>query len=601
VSAQCRPTRRNPLRSAPTAAWLTLLLAACPSATPHVDLIVRGAALVDGTGAARRRADIAVVAGRVEAVGDLGSLRARRVIDGTGLVVTPGFVDLHSHADLILLGDRPTQERLLAAKIAQGVTTLIVGNCGLGVAPASASAAEVLFDVNGWMTPAGVTAPPGSVGEYLDRLGSAGIALNVGTLVPHGPLRYSAVGTAAGPPSGSQLDAMRAGLADGLGQGAFGLSVGLIYPPGMYSSTDELVELARVVAASEGLVTAHVRGSSETLLPATRELIDVARSSGARVHHSHLEAVGEPFWSDVPRVLALEDDARAAGLAVSHDVFPYTRAATMMAAIFPPWALEGGIPALLARLADRDERERLRDELASRVPAWPPWVPGGWPHNLVGAVGWDGIRVASVESGESPETAGKSLADLAAERGGDPFDVVVDLMLAERGHVGQLVDEISGRGEEIEPLLAILAHPAAAVVSDAEDFGRGTPHPAHAGAFARALRLAREHSLMPLEEAVRRMTSYPASLLRVEDRGVIRPGAWADLVLLDPETVTDRATWEDPRRAAEGVRWVLINGRVAVEAGRYVGGLPGAVLRRARGTEHPRTAGSDPGASSTTR
>jgi N-acyl-D-aspartate/D-glutamate deacylase len=371
---------------------------------------------------------------------------------------------------------------------------------------------------------------------------------------------------------------MRDALAAGLDAGAFGLSVGLIYPPGMYSDTDELVALAEVVAARDGLVTAHVRGSSELLLDATRELVDIARRSGARVHHSHLEAVGERFWPDVRRVLALEDEARREGLRVSHDVFPYTRAATMMSAIFPPWSLEGGVPALLDRLVDPGTSERVRDDIERRVPAWPPWEPGGWPHNLVGAVGWDGILVASVGSGESP-AVGRSLADLARDSGSDPYRVVVDLMRAEDGRVGQQVAEISGREDRLDALLAILAHPAAAVVSDAEDYGRGAPHPAHAGAFARALRLARELDLAPLPEMVRRMTSHPASIVGLADRGVLRPGAWADLVVFDPAVVADRATWSEPRLPADGIRNVLVNGVPVVREGIYTGGLAGRVLR----------------------
>lgn len=543
--------------------------------------MLRGGTLVDGTGAAPRRADIAVRDGRIHSVGALQSLRARRTIDVSGLVVAPGFVDMHSHADLILLGDRELQERLLGAKIAQGVTTVVLGNCGLGVAPVTPEAAAILAGVNGWMTPEGVTAGTLSIKDYLGRMEQGGIALNAGTLVPHGPVRISAMALATGAPAAAQLERMRRLVSQGLAQGAFGLSTGLIYPPGMYSPTDELIALASVVAEHAGLFTSHVRGSSETLELATKELIEIGRRSGARMHHSHLEAVGERFWPGVQRVLELEDEARAAGLMLSHDVFLYTRAATMMSAIFPPWALEGGIPGLLGRLARPETRAKLRLEIERRVPEWPPWIESGWPHNLVEAVGWDGIVLASVSPQGPRELLGRNLAEIAADRGRDPFDVVADLMLSEQGQVGQQVDEISGRDDQLEVLLSIFTHPHAAVISDAEDYGRGMPHPAHAGAFVRALRISRERGLFSLEEAVRRMTSYPASLVGLTDRGLVRPGAWADLVLFDPQEVRDEATWTEPRARASGVHWVIINGEVVLEQGRYRGGLPGRVLRRA--------------------
>ena len=563
----------------PTALLLSAVLA-CSNVGPRdVDLVLRGATLVDGTGSAPRQVDVAVRDGRIHTVGDCDGLRAAREIDATGLTLAPGFVDLHSHADLILLAGPETQQTLLAAKLRQGVTTIIVGNCGLGVAPSNDDAARILAGINAWMTPQGVSAGSIDVDAYLTRLEAGGVMLNVGTLVPHGPVRISAMGLAAGAPSADQLAAMRAAVDEGLEAGAFGLSTGLIYPPGMYSATDELVSLAEAVARYDRLFTSHVRGSSETLEQATRELVEIARKSGSRVHHSHLEAVGESFWPGVVRVLALEDAARAEGLRVSHDVFPYTRAATMMAAIFPPWSLEGGVPALLGRLRDPEEREAIRRDVEHRVPEWPPWRPGGWPHNLVGAVGWDGILLASVGPDGSGERVGQSLASIAAAEGRAPFDVVADLMLSEEGRVGQLVDEISGRGERRETLIRILTHPAAAVISDAEDYGRGAPHPAHAGAFVRVLSLSRDEGLFPLEEAVRRMTSHPASLIGLEDRGVVRPGAAADLVLFDPATVADRATWSEPRRTAQGISWVMVNGTIVVEQGRLRGGLHGTVLR----------------------
>ncbi|ANM32206.1 hypothetical protein ABI59_10980 [Acidobacteria bacterium Mor1] len=548
-----------------------------------MDLLLRGGSLIDGSGSPARMADVAIRDGRIVALGDdARGLPAEREIDIGGLTVAPGFVDIHSHADLILLADDETRERLLGAKIAQGVTTVVIGNCGLGPAPANDEAAAILSGVNAWMTPDGVDAGALTTGEYLDRLDARGVPLNVATLVPHGPLRISATGLTPGAPDDAALHSMGRELDQALQDGAFGLSTGLIYPPGMYSPPEELTYLALRVAARSGLYTSHIRGSSETLLQATAELIDIAEQSGARVHHSHLEAVGRDHWGEIAEVLALEDAARERGLRVSHDMFPYTRAATMMVAIFPPWALDGGVPALLERLRDPIERRRIKESIENDRPQWPPWQPGGWPHNLVGAVGWDGILIASVGPGGPARWVGRSLADLGAELGREPFDVVADLMLEQEGRVGQLVAEISGAPGELDVLLSILQHPAAALISDAEDYGRGVPHPAHAGAFARALRLNRERGLMPLPELVRRMSEYPAGIIGLEDRGRVRIGAPADLVVFDPAKVVDRADWTDPRARAAGIPWVTINGEPVVENGRYVGGSAGTVLRKGR-------------------
>ncbi len=585
--------RRRGRASSPVALLAALgLLQGCAGTDKpgplRADLLLRGGLVVDGTGAPPRRADVAVRADRILFVGDAaGRIVPQRELDARGLAVAPGFVDLHSHADLNLLAGPDRQQELLRAKILQGVTTIVVGNCGLGAAPADEGAARVLAGINGWMTPEGVTLPPLSVADYLDRVERDGVVLNVAALVPHGPVRISAMGLAPGGPSPVQLEQMRRLVARSLEEGAFGLSAGLIYPPGMYAPTEELVALAEEVAARDRVFTCHVRGSSETLLEATGELLEIARRSRARVHHSHLEAVGERFWPLVAEVLAREDEAREDGLSVSHDVFPYTRAATMMSAIFPPWALEGGIGRLLDRLRDPAVRERIRHEVETRRPEWPPWKLGGWPHNLVEAVGWDAIYVASVGPAGPAELAGRSLAEIAAAEGRAPFDVVASLMLSEEGRVGQLVGEISGSEGELDALHSILRHPAAVVITDAEDYGRGIPHPAHAGAFARALRLARDTLGMPLEEIVHRMTGRPASLLRLRDRGVLREGAFADLVAFDPLRVRDRATWEDPRRAPDGIVWVLVNGTVVAERGELRGGAVGRVLRAGRTASEP--------------
>jgi N-acyl-D-amino-acid deacylase len=565
---------------------LLLICTACGedgSSSTRADLLFTGGTVYDGSGAVGFHADVAVRGDTIVAIGSLDRWTTDRRIELSGLAIVPGFVDMHSHADLILTAGRPLAEELLAAKLQQGITTILIGNCGLGTAPSNRRGAEILAAVNGWMTPLGTSAEPLSFGSYLDAIEAAGPPLNVAALVPHGALRSSVAGLRSGPLAESEISTMRSALEEAFDQGAWGLSFGLIYPPGMFSPTEELSALAGVAARHERLISAHIRGSSELLLPATREWIEVARQSGARAQHSHLEAVGEPYWPLIEEVLALEDAARLEGVDIAHDVFPYTRAATMMLAIFPPAALEGGLPALLERLADPLSRARIRETIERQTPTWPPWTEGGWPHNLVSAVGWRGIRIASLGENRPDPRVGASLAELSERLGRPPFEIVADLMLEFDGRVGQSVEQISGFDGREEGLERILVHPQSSVISDAEDYGRGSPHPAAAGAFAKALRWNRERRLLPWEVLIHKMTGGPAARIGLTDRGRLQVGDPADLVVIDLETVTDRSEGENRRQTAIGIDWVLLGGQVVVENGIYRGGAKGSVLRHPAG------------------
>jgi N-acyl-D-amino-acid deacylase len=320
-----------------------------------------------------------------------------------------------------------------------------------------------------------------------------------------------------------------------------------------------------------------VRGSSETLLDAVSEILRIGLETGAQVHHSHAEAVGRRHWPKLAQLLEMEAAARAEGIRVSADMFPYTVAATMMLAIFPPWSLAGGLPGLIERLKNAQERERIRVSIDTVSPSWPPWREGGWPHNLVKAVGWDRIRVSTVGSDRNRSAEGMTLEELGRARGRDAFDAIADLMIQEEGNVGQFVEDISGE----EGIATLVKQRDIAFVTDANDYGKGKPHPAAYGSFPRVLgRYVRKEGLLTLPEAVRRMTSLPASILGLEDRGVLREGAFADAVVFDPELIEDRASLEEPRLRAQGVEMVLVNGKVVYRAGALTGALPGVALRR---------------------
>jgi N-acyl-D-aspartate/D-glutamate deacylase len=362
--------------------------------------------------------------------------------------------------------------------------------------------------------------------------------------------------------------------------GAFGVSSGLIYAPGMYADTDELIEIAEVVARFDAVFACHLRGSSELLLPATDELLTIGRTAGCRVHHSHSEAVGRAHWWKVDAVLERESRARRAGIRVGHDLFPYHAAATMLAALFPPSALAGGIAALLDRLRSPRGREAVRTEIEETGPEWPPWRPGGWPHNLVRAVGWDSIRIASVP-GAAGGSVGLDLAALARRQKATPFDALCDLMLEHRGEAGQLLFGISGDEQDDSPLRTLLTDPHGAICTDAEDLGRGAPHPAAYGAFSRVLGYwSRERGALTMSEAVRRMTSLPAEAFGIKGRGRLAPNFHADCVVFDPAAIGDRATYAAPRMAPAGIHHVLVGGEPVVDAGVVTAARPGRVLRR---------------------
>jgi N-acyl-D-amino-acid deacylase len=545
------------------------------------DLLIQNGQLVDGTGQPAYQADIAITGDRITALGELIG-PAQQTINARGLIVTPGFIDAHSHADLILPLAPARQAELLRGKLAQGITTMIVGNCGLGCAPiGNDETATTLRALNAWMTPEPIAWPWRTMGEYLAQLSGNGLTLNVATLAPHGPIRISAMGLVKGAPSRVQMKKMRAAVEQAMADGALGLSTGLIYPPGMYSDTAELIELARVVAAHNGIYTSHIRGSSETLLPAVNELLDVGRATGVRVHHSHNEAVGRAHWAKIERVLRMEEEAARAGLRISFDMFPYTAAATMMIAIYPPWALEGGVEQLIARLQDQPTRARIERDIKRKRPTWPPWRDGGWPHNLVRATGWDAIRIGYVASRKNKRYEQRSLAELGKLTGKAPFDAISDLIVEERGQVSMLIFEVTGECEARALLTKYARHRLSAFCTDAEDYGRGLPHPAAYGALPRILaRFVREDAALTLEAAVRKMTAYPAQLFQLKNRGVIRPGAYADLVLLNLARINDRASYEQPRRLATGVKAVLINGRLAFTVGQVQNRSAGVVIKR---------------------
>lgn len=544
------------------------------------DLLLTNGSVVDGSGAPAVRADVAIKDGRIACVALPDGLEADRLLDVGGYVVAPGFIDIHSHADFTL--PLPDQAEFLKYFVAQGITTLVVGNCGYAPAPINPATAPLMQAYTAFIKPRDLEWRWRTFGEYLTHLETHGVYLNTVPLAAHGALRIAVMGFDARSPAEHELGEMKRLLSECMDSGAHGLSCGLIYAPGMFATTDELGALATVLKPYDGLYTFHVRGSSETLIPAANEVIEVAKAAGVRVQHSHLEAFGKPHWPKVEQTLALHDRVRREGIDHGFDVIPYTAANTTFLAILPPWSLDGGVSKLLERLQDPETRARIKRDIEQVIPEWPTWRPGGWPHNLVEATGWDKVWIMWVESERNKGFEGKSVARLAEESGKDPFDVAADLILEESGHVTALYLGVSGDAHEEWALRQIIQHPDASIETDAFSLGRGKPHPGLYGSFPRVLgQYVREEKLLTLEDAVRKMTSLSAERFRLKDRGFVREGYWADLTVFDPETVSDNTTYLEPEASPSGIELVLVNGSVVVEKGSVdTETLAGKVLRR---------------------
>ena len=545
------------------------------------DVVIKNAAILDGTGAPVFQSDIGIRGDRIDCITNLDPASAAVVVNANGKFAAPGFVDIHTHADLIHPLDHEIQFRLLECKLRQGITTEIAGNCGLGVFPLEARSEPLIRGILAWMTPFEYPWRWQTTADYLQSLEKRGTLLNVGVLQPHGPLRLATMGLAHGAADPAALRKMVSALEQSLDDGAFGLSTGLIYPPGMYTPTEELEILVKVAAGRDAIVTNHIRGSSEMLLDAVNEILSLAETCGAHIHHSHNEAVGRRHWGKIARVLDLEAAANQKGNRVTFDMFPYFGAATMMLAIYPPWSLEGGLPQLLLRLQDPSIRSRIRYDIENVVPHWPPWTRGGWPHNLVRATGWDQIHIGSIDDRSLARFEGMSIQALGQELGKEPFDAISDLMIEAKGQISQVIFEISGADGEETHMDELVRHPLGAFATDANDYGKGKPHPASYGAFTRILqRFVRERRVIPIEEAIRKMTSYPAELMKIKDRGRIAKGFFADLLLFDPERVSAPANFSDPRQFSNGITDVWINGKPVLRDGRFQAVPAGRVLRR---------------------
>ncbi|WP_328397053.1 D-aminoacylase [Streptomyces sp. NBC_00390] len=528
-----------------------------------MDLVIRDARIVDGTGSPSYRADVRIRDGRIAAIRREGepALFGARTLDAHGLALSPGFIDMHAHSDLALLRD-PDH----CAKAAQGVTLEVLGQDGLSYAPVDdATLAGVRTAITGWNgNGSDIDFDWRTVGEYLDRL-DRGIAVNAAYLIPQGTVRMYAVGWDDRPATDAELARMKQLVADGMEQGAVGLSSGLTYTPGMYADNAELTELCRVVARYDGYYCPHHRSYGAGALEAYEEMVSLTRAAGCALHLAHATMNFGVNKGRAPELLALLDDALDAGADISLDTYPYTPGCTTLAAMLPSWANEGGPDAVLARLHDDATAERIRHHLEE--------IGSDGCHGV--PIEWDTIEISGVSGVGHAGYVGRTVAESAAVRGEVPWATARRLLIEDR--LGPTILQHVGHEENVRLIMRHRVH-----TGGSDGILQGDkPHPRAYGTFPNYLgRYARELGILSLEETVAHLTGRPAARLRLPDRGLVREGYRADLVLFDPDTVAAGSTFDAPRTLPVGIPHVLIDGRFVIEDGVRTDVLAGRSVRR---------------------
>ena len=519
------------------------------------DVLIQHGRIADGTGNASFLGDVAIRNGKIAALGNLPGAKAKRVIDATGKIVAPGFIDIHNHSDYTLLADGNAQ-----SMIRQGVTSMIFGEGG-SAAPADGK--------QGWTDFKG----------YFALLLKQGIATNIGSYVGSSQVWTQVRGEKAGPPTAAELTRMEALVRQAMEQGALGVASSLSGPPGSWIDTDTLVAMCKAAAPYGGIYSTHMRTEGQGVFESVAEAIAIGQRAGVPVDIIHLKLADKKLWGQMPELVATIRQARANGQDVTANVYPYRAGQNNLATIIPPWAHEGGSKALIARLKDPALRTRLRNEIENGIPDHAPGQPP-WYDHYTATGGWDGMLLVSLSNPAYKKYEGKRMSEVIQGIGGDPLDALFKVLEENGGSVPTVYfhhDEKDMQYALAQPFVSIGSDGSA--IATEGPTAEGHPHPRYFGTFPRVLgKYVREEKVLQVEDAVRKMTSANAGKLHLWDRGLLRPGMWADVTVFDPKTVADNATYEKPQQYPGGVEFVIVNGVVVIDGGKHTGARPGGIL-----------------------
>ena len=532
--------------------WL-LICAAAVSAQTY-DIVIAGGTVVDGSGAPGRRADVAIQGNRIAAIGDLKSAARKRTIDAAGHIVAPGFIDMHNHSDDTLIDDPKVE-----SAVRQGITTMVLGE-GNSAGPIDKGIREF-----------------STMGEYFDFVEKHKVATNIASYVGQTQIWTYVKKYAMEPATPEQMEKMKAEVAAAMRQGAMGLSTSLLMPPSSLITTPQLIELAKVAKQYGGIYSTHIRDEGAGVFRSVAEAIEVGRGANIRVDIIHLKVADKKYWGQMKEVISMINKARAEGLDIRAHVYPYTAGQNNLRAIIPPWAHDGGNKAMLARLRNPADRVRMKKEIREGLPGW-------YNHYLATGGGWDGMIAVTLKSPKYKAFTGKRMGEIikANTAVGDDVDILFDVLLHEDGSVPCVYFHHSEDDMTLamrQPFSSI-GSDGAALAIDGSQAKRSMPHPRWYGTFPRVLgRYVREQKVLTVEQAVHKMTAMNADKIGIKDRGLLKEGYWADVTVFDPQTVADRATYENPHQYPVGIPYVIVNGQPVVDSGNHTGALPGAVLR----------------------